>query len=372
MRKSQNGVVETRYIDISTIEVDGRQIADPQRVEDLIQSIGEVGLLNAVTVDTSYRLIAGMHRLTACKQLGWDKIRANIVDLGSIDAELAEIDENIIRREFTRLERAEMLQRRKEIYQSKYGMDEPSAAATRAFAQDVAQKLGVRPRTIERDVQIAANITQTTRDLIREAPIANHKDKLLALARLDNPQEQEQVARDLISGTPERERRARGRLAPLMSSASPEWYTPQEILTRVVEVMGGIDLDPCSNSHDDPNVPATHHYTEEDDGLSQKWHGRVYMNPPYGRVIGDWVNKLVSEFESGQVTQAIALVPARTDTQWFRLFRPYLRCFVSGRLKFSDHDNSAPFPSAIVALGCDPAAFVEAFSDMGDVFQVVD
>ena len=47
--------------------------------------------------------------------------------------------------------------------------------------------------------------------------------------------------------------------------------------------MGEIDLDPCSNSKAQPNVPALNHFTVEDDGLEQKWFGRVYMNPPYGR-----------------------------------------------------------------------------------------
>lgn len=382
MKKSPNGTVETRYIAIAHINCDGRPIADPQRVNDLMDSIQQIGLINAVTVDRSYRLIAGLHRLTACKRLGWQTIRANVVDYDRVESELAEIDENIIRRQFTRLERAELLKRRMEIYEAKIigamegdgllenGEALPVDAPT--FYEDAAQKLGVGPRTVERDVQIALNIAHDVRDLIRAAPIADNKAQLLALSRIGDPAEQWKVADDLISGKAARIRRAQGRLAPLMSSASPEWYTPREIIERVVRVMGGIDLDPCSNSHEEPNVPATHHFTEEDDGLAQVWFGRVYMNPPYGRVIDQWAEKLVCETEAGKVTQAIALVPARTDTAWFRRFRPYPRCFVHGRLKFSDYDNSAPFPSAIVGLRCGLEAFVEAFGDIGDVFRVVE
>jgi hypothetical protein len=135
--------------------------------------------------------------------------------------------------------------------------------------------------------------------------------------------------------------------------------------------MGAIDLDPCSTGHENPNVPAAWHYAKEDDGLAQKWHGRVYMNPPYGRVIGSWVEKLVLEYKAGRVPQAIALLPARTDTRWMARLRDYPRCFLRGRLKFSGHKNSAPFPSVVVALGCDLGKFVAAFGDIGDVYQLV-
>jgi hypothetical protein len=50
------------------------------------------------------------------------------------------------------------------------------------------------------------------------------------------------------------------------SSETPEWYTPEHIITRVIGVMGEIDLDPCSNDKDNPNVPAKEHYTQADDG----------------------------------------------------------------------------------------------------------
>jgi hypothetical protein len=160
-------------------------------------------------------------------------------------------------------------------------------------------------------------------------------------------------------------------LDPLMSSKSTEWYTPDSIIERVILILGEIDLDPCSNSKMAPNVPAVHHYTKKDDGLSRSWHGRVYMNPPYGRVIGPWVTKLVAEYRAGRATQALALLPARTDTRWMAQLREFPRCFIRGRLKFSGHQNSAPFPSVVVALGCDPGTLAQAFGDIGDVYQLV-
>ena len=155
----------------------------------------------------------------------------------------------------------------------------------------------------------------------------------------------------------------------LFTSTTPEWYTPPEIIQSVIEVMGHIDLDPCSPQT--PTIPAGNHYTKEDDGLSQPWHGNVYMNPPYGREISRWVDYLVEEYCAWNIEQAIALVPARTDTKWFNFLSGFPWCAVRGRLKFSGSKNSAPFPSAIFYLGWKKEEFYEEFSKWGRVFEEV-
>jgi phage N-6-adenine-methyltransferase len=154
------------------------------------------------------------------------------------------------------------------------------------------------------------------------------------------------------------------------SSETPEWCTPPGIITRARSALGGIDLDPCSNSGE-PNVPAKRHFTEADDGLAREWSGRVYMNPPYGAVIAQWVTKLRDEFAAGRVKAAIALVPARTDTEWFAGLRDCALCFIHGRLRFSNSEAGAPFPSVLAYFGPDRARFARAFGDMGDVWQRV-
>lgn len=150
------------------------------------------------------------------------------------------------------------------------------------------------------------------------------------------------------------------------SSESPEWYTPPEILDRAKRTLRAIELDPCS---DGKTVPASKHFTKADDGLARPWFGTVYMNPPYGSEIGDWVEKLCAEYGSGNVTEAIALVPARVDTEWWRRFEDFAVCFVNGRLKFSGHENSAPFPSALVYIGKNVKQFRKAFEDIGSVWM---
>lgn len=155
-------------------------------------------------------------------------------------------------------------------------------------------------------------------------------------------------------------------MAVHFSSESEEWYTPPEVIARVVETLGVIDLDPCSDSSE--TVPSTVRFTKETNGLEQPWQGRVYMNPPYGRGISAWTEKLCREYATGKVSEAIALVPARVDTDWFRMFRDFAVCFIDGRLKFSGHDNSAPFPSAVIYLGGSLAKFELAFKDLGDTW----
>lgn len=155
----------------------------------------------------------------------------------------------------------------------------------------------------------------------------------------------------------------------LMSSSSPEWYTPRHVVDAVVQTLGAIDLDPCS----DPgkSIPATSHFTEADDGLSRTWKGRVYMNPPYGKTIGEWTSKLRREHDEGSVTAAIALVPARTETDWWATIDAEWVCLIHGRLSFSESANSAPFPSAVLYLGPEPECFAAAFLPLGPVYRRV-
>ena len=104
-------------IDKIKISPDRRETV-PAQVEKLAQSISELGLLNSITVDQDYTLIAGLHRIEAAKRLGWTEIECNVTSLAGLQAKLAEIDENIVRCDFSSMESNELLLRRKEIYES--------------------------------------------------------------------------------------------------------------------------------------------------------------------------------------------------------------------------------------------------------------
>lgn len=150
----------------------------------------------------------------------------------------------------------------------------------------------------------------------------------------------------------------------LMSSDDTEWYTPPHIRQAVIAALGGIvDLDPCADP--ERSFPATTHYTIEDNGLAHNWAGRVYMNPPYGRNISKWTTKLRDEFNAGWILEAVALLPVRTDAAWWQNLAPDHVCFISGRLRFSGYEQSAPFPSCAIYLGDNPVRFLDAFVGLG-------
>ena len=131
------------------------------------------------------------------------------------------------------------------------------------------------------------------------------------------------------------------------SSATGEWETPQGLFDELDRIFGGFTLDPCATAE---NAKCTRFFTKENDGLIQAWTGKVFMNPPYGREIGQWVRKAWTESLKG--TLVVCLLPARVDTRWWHEYAKKGHVyFLQGRLKFGSSLNSAPFPSAIVTFG---------------------
>jgi hypothetical protein len=105
-----------------------------------------------------------------------------------------------------------------------------------------------------------------------------------------------------------------------------EWLTPPEI----VKALGAFDLDPCAPVVR-PWDTAAKHYDKTHDGLVQPWHGRVWLNPPFGREAVKWLRKMVSH------GNGIALIPARTETAMFYECvwgRAHAVCFMKGRPHF--------------------------------------
>jgi len=131
------------------------------------------------------------------------------------------------------------------------------------------------------------------------------------------------------------------------SCATVEWETPQSLFDELSWIYGGFTLDPCATPQ---NAKCTRYFTREDDGLRQRWEGKVFVNPPYGREIDRWVRKAFESSQGGALV--VCLLPARTDTRWWQ---DYARrghvWFLRGRLKFGNARNAAPFPSAIVTFG---------------------
>lgn len=155
------------------------------------------------------------------------------------------------------------------------------------------------------------------------------------------------------------------------SSGEVEWYTPPEYIDAAREVMGGIDLDPASSDAANDVVCAARYYTEADDGLSQEWKGRVWMNPPYANgVIGRFAEKLAEEYVAGRITEAVVLVNNATETAWYQALGLVATacCMPRGRIRFwyPGRDSFTPLQGQnFLYFGDRAARFREVFHQFG-------
>lgn len=238
-------------INIDAIQIgSGRREALPDAVRELADSIKTVGLLNPITVDRDYILIAGLHRLEAVKLLGWKKIECNVSSLEGLQAELAEIDENFIRNDLETVEFGKMLMRRKEIYemlypQSKNGGDRKSekirtrparSDPDKSFVRDTADKLGISPRSVEEKIQIARDVTPAAQEIIQGTNRKIKKKDLLKLSRME-PEQQEHAAAQLAAG----EIKSADEFQP---SARPEQAEPVQELEQGIDLKQNIKTEP--------------------------------------------------------------------------------------------------------------------------------
>lgn len=180
-----------------------RSIGEEQ-VNSLMNSIAEIGLLNPVTVyetDGGFGLIAGAHRLEACKRLGLVEIPAQVVTLSELDRQIAECDENLCAPHLTPAERAEFTARRKEAYEAKYpetkngvigalARHAPAKLADASFTADTAAKTGVSERKVQRDAEIGMKISDRALSAVKRTTL----DTGVFLNELKEVPAKEQVA----------------------------------------------------------------------------------------------------------------------------------------------------------------------------------
>ena len=105
------------------------------------------------------------------------------------------------------------------------------------------------------------------------------------------------------------------------SSVTTEHYTPSVIVEAARTMLGEIDMDPASCELAQDMVKATAWYGPGsplgEDGLAEPWMGRVFLNPPGGRVTEEyqgmgthsnaalWWARLASSWQKGEVDAAI-------------------------------------------------------------------
>lgn len=212
-------------IDLIDARSDARMI-DEATVGGLVDSIGTVGLINPIRVreiGDRWEVIAGHHRLTACKRLGLVEIAADVIESDDLHAELAMIDENLCRAELSPSDRAMQTARRKAIYLELHpetahggnlegaGVANLSTPETPAFATATANVTGQSERAVRRDAERGEKVIPEVMNMIRGTKLdtGSYLDKIKGL----RPNEQVAAARRDIAFARQQERDKRSGLA---------------------------------------------------------------------------------------------------------------------------------------------------------------
>lgn len=129
-------------------------------------------------------------------------------------------------------------------------------------------------------------------------------------------------------------------------SKRDDWGTPQELFDRLDGVWG-FTMDVAAEPN---NAKCRRYLTKESDALTQSWgKHKCWMNPPYTRNIGAWVEKAYRESRHGATV--VCLLPAKTDTRWFHDYCTLGKIeFLRGRIKFEGAQYNAPFASMVVVF----------------------
>lgn len=137
-------------------------------------------------------------------------------------------------------------------------------------------------------------------------------------------------------------------------SLSNDWGTPLDIIESARHVLGGIDLDPASDPYWNNCVMADKFYTEEDDGLTQPWEGKIFVNPPGGKIknesmAGRFWEKLLAEIKLDYIEHAIfvcfSLEALVTTQRYQKSVGDYKLCVPKKRLRYQAKDRYPRSPT---------------------------
>ena len=208
-------------IPIARVQIDDRlRGLNEKQVARLVESIRKIGLLNPITVwempgaegnmvEPDYGIVAGAHRLEACKRLDHTEIAAIVVDLSDLKRQLAEVDENLAGSTLTKAERALFTKHRKDIYEALHpetrhgaiggGHDQSRKLCDSAKAERFTGDTAARTSRSERAVQLDATRGENIAEDVLEAVKGTDFDlgtNLDALAKL--PVEQQQAVAEHV------------------------------------------------------------------------------------------------------------------------------------------------------------------------------
>jgi DNA N-6-adenine-methyltransferase (Dam) len=323
-------------------------------LNELADDIAAHGLLHPITIYEE-KILEGRNRYLACQQAG---VEPRFEPFTGDDPIQFVISCNLRRRQLTSGQRAAVALGMEEYYAKQAKMRQLANLkhqGDKALVVEIIPQRDEPGRAAEQAAKDMGTNTHYVTDVKRIKAAAPEKFKLVWTGELSIPDALRELEVPHVAH----------------NAGNNEWYTPRGYIERAVAVMGAIDLDPASTKLANKVVGAAHFYTADDDGLTKRWKGRVFMNPPYAtELIGRFVDKLLT---SKGVTEAIVLVNNATETQWFQLLaqKAGAVCFPSGRVKFWNPDKkSAPLQGqAVLYIGPHASRFVKHFSDLGTTWH---
>jgi hypothetical protein len=156
-----------------------------------------------------------------------------------------------------------------------------------------------------------------------------------------------------------------------LNTGESEWFTPPEYIEAARCVMGTIDVDPASTKEANKTVKAKIFYDVQDDGLSKKWEGNVWMNPPYSQpLVAQFCDLFAEKYESNEIKQGCVLINNATETSFAQHLMSLCSavCFPAGRIRFLDKDGRPGAPlqgQMIIYFGNNTSQFIHQFSKFG-------
>jgi ParB-like nuclease domain len=179
---------------IKDIAINGRRELNAESVTKLADSIKKVGLRHPITVrrrNGAYILVAGRHRIEACKRLGLDHISASIATMTEEESRLWEIAENLHRAELTKLERDENIAEWIKITEgvSAQVAPKPQGGRPEGGVRAASRELGIDEDDGRRAVKVAS-ISEEAKEAARDAGIDNNRSALLSVAKEATPEAQ--------------------------------------------------------------------------------------------------------------------------------------------------------------------------------------
>ena len=157
------------------------------------------------------------------------------------------------------------------------------------------------------------------------------------------------------------------------ATGNSEWYTPPEYIEAAKRLMGSIEVDPASSDKANEIVGADIYYTKENDGLSKKWYGNVWMNPPYSQpTVSAFCNQFVENYRAGEITQGCVFVNNATETAFMQNMLSVCAaiCLVRGRVAFLDPEGNPGNPlqgQTLLYFGDEAHRFAGIFKQFGVV-----